>query len=145
MTRRRAAPLVGALVAVLSGCAAPGASVSVSSEAAGSGYFSLSAPAPHAVKGGLLLAGRVCRKARTTLLTPSRIRLEHVSANGDAVQTTHAYMPAIYRRSDQACARYSVIAPWTLADGETIRACFDRGRACPGAPPVKVVVPVTAP
>jgi hypothetical protein len=132
---------VAALAATLAACAAPGASVSVNAEASGTSYFSLDHPFVHKVRDGLELSGRACRRVRTTLLTPSRVRIEHLSVAGEPIQSVHAFLPQTSRRPDQPCTRYSTIAGWTLSEGETIRACFDRGHACPGAPAVKIAAP----
>ena len=129
-----------AVAACLAGCATPGSSVEVGSQASGSPYFNLSRPGVYKVQDGLQLAGRVCRRARTTLLSPPRVRLEHVAATGAVIEFAHAYIPAIYRHEDQACSGYSTRVGWQIADGETVRACFDRGRSCPAAARVKAVV-----
>jgi hypothetical protein len=126
----------------MSACATPGASVQVTSQASGSPYFSLGAPGVYKVDGGLRLAGRVCRRARTTLLSPSRIRLEHVAASGEVADVARASVAAIYRNADQACSSYAVRVAWQIADGEALRACFDRGRPCPSNSPNKALIPV---
>ncbi|HEY5105239.1 MAG TPA: hypothetical protein VII73_00560 [Caulobacteraceae bacterium] len=141
MIGRRSVSFSAFIAVMLVGCATAGDSVVVNSEAAGSSYFSLGRPVVYKVHGGLELAGQACRRGRTTLLSPSRIRLEHVAVGGGVAEVAHAYLPPISRRADQPCSRYSTVAAWTFADGDAIRACFDRGHACPGAPPVKVAVP----
>ena len=129
--------------AALAGCAGAGSSLVVNTEAAGSSYFSLGRPVAYKAGVGLELAGRVCRRARTTVLTPSRIRLEHVAAGGEVVGVAHAFLPQISRRADLPCSEYRAAVAWTLAEGDTIRACFDRGHACPGAPPARIAVPAS--
>ena len=130
--------------ACLAACATPGSSVVVSSQASGSAYFSLSRPGVYKVQDGLELAGRVCRRARTTLLSPSRVRLEHIGASGDTIGVVHASVPPIYRREDQACSDYATRVGWRIADGESLRACFDRGRPCPADPAAKTTITVPA-
>jgi len=127
---------------LLAGCATVGDSVTVGSQASGSPYFYLSRPGVYKLATGLQLMGRVCRRSRATQLSPPRVRLEHVSATGDVVEISHASVGAIYRNADQPCSDYSARVGWQIADGETIRACFDHGRACPTDPAVKAVVAV---
>lgn len=119
----------------------------VESQATGSGAFSVSRPAVYKVKDRLALAGSVCRRARSTLLSPRAVRVEHVSATGAVLESGRAGLAAISRRADQACSHYSLIVDWKLADGEAVRACFDRGHPCPAkststtSPPAATVAP----
>lgn len=130
------------IAALLVGCGTVGSPVTVGSQASGSAYFSVSRPGVYKVASGLQLTGRVCRRSRTTLLSPPRVRLEHVSATGDIVDTTHASVGAIYRNPDQPCSDYSARVGWQIADGETVRACFDHGHSCPVDPAIRAVVAV---
>jgi hypothetical protein len=125
-------------------CAAAPSSVQVGSEASGSPYFSLGPPGVYKAGDGLRLVGRVCRRSRTTLLSPARVRIEHVAASGDVAEVAHAGVAAIYRNADQACASYAARVGWRIADGESLRACFDRVGACPRQAAVKAVVAVPA-
>ncbi len=84
--------------------------------------------------------GTVCRRARSIGLTPGRVRLDHLDSGGAVLQSAKAYLPPIGARVDQRCSHYRTTVSWTLAKDETVRACFDRGRACPAAPGVKVPV-----
>jgi hypothetical protein len=135
--RRSAAALLAAALVPPGACAAPGSPMDVPYQATGSSYFSLGRPGAYKVQGGLELTGRVCRRARTTLLSPSRVRIEHIAAGGDVVEAAHASVPVIYGRADVACAHYAVRVDWKLADGEALRACFDRGRSCRTDPAAK--------
>jgi hypothetical protein len=139
------AALMFLLLANLAACASAGASVDVTSEASSSSYFRLSRPSLYKTQGGLSLVGRVCRLGRTTLLSPPRVRLEHLDASGSPVEIAHAPLGAIYRNPDQPCTDYAARVGWTLTEGDTVRACFERGRACPTASAAKAVVPVPAP
>ncbi len=129
---------------VLAGCASSGAGVDITAQATGSAYFTLSRPSVYSSNGGLEIAGRVCRRARGTLLSPSRVRLEHVGAGGTVVDLARAGVPAIHRNVDQPCADYSTKVDWRMLDGESIRACFERGRACPADAASKAVIAVPA-
>ena len=131
-------------LASLGACATAGDTVQITSEAKGSDYFSLAAPGAYKYGGGLRLAGRVCRVRRSTLLSPLSIRVEHISATGGVLDTAHASAPTIYNRYDQACSSYSANVTWTLADGDTVRACFDHGRPCPVTGTSKAVVAAPA-
>ena len=116
----------------------------VVSQASGTAYFSLGPPGAYAAGEGLLLAGRVCRRARNTRLSPGAVRLERVDPSGAVVAHVDALVPPIYRRADQACAAYSRTTSWKLAEGDSVRACFERGVPCPVAAETKAVVPVPA-
>ena len=130
---------------LLTSCATAGSSVEVSSQGSGSPYFSLGRPSVYRQGEGLRLVGRVCRRGRTTLLSPPRVRLERVASTGDVVDVARAGVPAIYGRSDQACTSNLTTLNWRFASGESVRACFDRGRSCSGDPGAKVAAPTPAP
>lgn len=145
----RNAPLKPALVATLAcltaflgGCASPGTSVQVVTQASSSSFFTLGPPGVYKSGDALQLAGRVCRRARSTLLSPSRVRLEHVGATGAILDIAHARVAAIYANADQACTDYSTRVRWQIAESESVRACFDRARACPDDTSAKAVVNV---
>ena len=135
-------PAILGVAACLVGCASSGSSVEVSSQASGSAYFSLSRPGVYKVRDGLEIAGRVCRRARTTLLSPPRVRLEHLATDGATLDVAHAGVAAIYRNPENACTDYAARVAWTIADGESVRACLDRGRPCPADPAMKAVIAV---
>ncbi|HEY5290343.1 MAG TPA: hypothetical protein VIJ59_09930 [Caulobacteraceae bacterium] len=143
ITFRRSASAVAAC-ASLCACATQSSSVQVVSQASGSPYFSLGPPGVSKAGDGVRLVGRVCRRSRTTLLTPYRVRIEHVGPGGAVIGVEHARIPPIYAYSDQACATYAIVAKWTLAPGDSLRACFDRGRDCPSSAAAKAVVAVPA-
>lgn len=128
------------LASALASCAGLASAPAVTAEATGSTNFSLSRPAIYKAGEALLLAGRACRLARSTLLSPPRVRVEHVSAAGEIMQTAHAYLPAIFRRTDQRCSDYSLKVAWQVGEGESVRTCFDRGHACPAKPATAAVV-----
>lgn len=113
--------------------------VEVVTQAKGSNYFSLGAPAISKTDHGQLVAGRVCRLGRSTLLSPPAIRVEHLHATGQLVETARAYLPEIYLARDQNCSDYAAKARWAIAPGDIVRACFDRGAACPAQAESKAV------
>jgi hypothetical protein len=104
-------------VLFLTACASAGTSVQVTAEATGSPYFNLERPLVYKAGDGLALAGRVCRRARGTLLSPPRVRLEHVGVAGQVLDVAHAGVPEIYRRADQACSDYSARVGWSFVEG----------------------------
>jgi hypothetical protein len=131
---------------LLTACANAESWMNVTTESTGSPYFSLGRPGVYKDTSGLELAGRVCRLARSTLLSPPRVRLEHLgAATADVIEHTETHVAAIYRGADQACSDYATHVTWTLGNGDTVRACFDGGRACPRDPDAKAVVAVPAP
>lgn len=138
------APILAVAVYVAA-CASAENWMTVTTESTGSPYFSLGRPGVYKEKTGLVLAGRVCRLARSTLLSPPRVRLEHIGvATGEVIEHTVTHVAAIYRGADQACSDYATPVTWTLAEGDLVRACFDRGHDCPRDPDVKAVVTVPA-
>jgi len=143
-TVQAAAANVLLVSAGLASCATGGSWVNVSAEASSSPYFNLSRPGVYKVEGGLEIAGRVCRMARTTLLSPSGVRLEHIAASGDGIEIARASIAPINRHADQRCSDYATVVHWALADGESVRACIDRGHACLSNPPTQAVVAVPA-
>lgn len=124
---------------VLTGGCADTQTLELSTQASGSAYFSLSRPYAYKSADGFQLSGRVCRRGRTTVLSPPRVRIEHVGADGVVSQVTSARVGPIYRASDQACSTYVRRVDWTMAGGDTVRACFDRGKACPSDAPAKAI------
>lgn len=134
-----------AVVLGLAACAAiPSQSVTIVSEAKGSGAFSLGAPAMVKTAQGQHLGGRVCRLNRSTLLSPPRIRVEHLAATGGVTDVAHAYVPEIYRATDETCSDYGANVAWTMNEGDRVRACFDRGAGCPADTESKAVVKAPA-
>jgi hypothetical protein len=130
-----------ALTLIAVGCAAiPTETVKILSEAKGSGYFSLGAPGMSKTATGQTLAGRVCRLAQSTLLSPPAIRIDHLDGAGRRLETAHAYVPEIYLARDQTCSDYAAKVAWTLSPGDKVRACFDRGAACPAQAQSKAVI-----
>ena len=130
---------------LIAGCAStPLESVKVVTEAKGSSSFSLGAPAVSKSHNGQHVAGRVCRQGRSTLLSPPSIRVEHLAAGGQVLNTDHAYVPEIYSARDQTCADYHVKVQWTLSPGDIVRACFEHGAACPHQADSKAVVKAPA-
>ena len=125
-------------------CATGPTSVQVSAQAEGSTYFRLAPPAVYKAGSGLELAGRVCRRAHTTLLSPREVRIEHLSASGALLDVTLARVAPIHPGADQSCANYaSRTVDWKLAEDDLIRACFARNHACPvSAPKTLIQVPV---
>ena len=140
--RTSAVGQISVLFLCLSACATSGSSVAIGSQASGSSYFSLSRPGAYKIGRGFKVAGRVCRRARTTLLSPPRVRIEHLAATGEVLGVAHADVPAIYRRADQACSPYAATVDWAIADREALRACFERGKSCPVAAELKAVITV---
>lgn len=129
----RMAILLASLPGILIARATGGPAVKTASEATGSANFSLTRPFVYAASGGVALAGRACRRARSTLLSPQHVRIEHISPEGAVLQATNAYLPSISRRSDEPCSNYAATVDWKVGPDETLRACFDRGRPCPAA------------
>ncbi len=147
MTDVRQAPVWAAMAFMLlgpSGCASPGG-VLLQSQATGSPYFSLSAPGVTPVGDRLLLQGRVCRRGRATLLSPRRVRIEHITVGATTAGIAQAYVPVIYRSADQNCVHYSTRVDWRMAEGETLRTCFDKGGPCPIDAQTKAVIAAPSP
>lgn len=129
-----------AFAAVILATAAMAAAPTVTTEATGTANFSLSKPDLRPSGSGFTISGLACRRARSTLLSPQSIRIEHVAATGEVAQNSHSYLPTISRQNDRRCSHYFAKVDWTLADGDLVRVCFDHGQACPKTPEVKAVV-----
>ena len=129
--------------ALLTGCAPMQSLLQVASYAIDTPNFSLSRPSVYKTDTGLQLSGRVCRRARSTLLSPAGVRIEQITGDGTIAQVAHAGLPSISRRADQPCSTYQARVAWTLADGDSLRACFDHARACPADP--TLAAPATLP
>jgi hypothetical protein len=145
MAPRRGATALALIAGSLAACVTAGSGVAVNSAATGSSAFSLGAPGAYKTKSGLVLVGRICRRGRSTSLTPARVRVDHVAATGEVTASAHAAVRAIGRRADERCSSYGVNVDWTVAESESLRACFDRGRACPGGGPATSVPVVPVP
>lgn len=129
----------------LAACAGlPAEPVRVTAEAKGSAFFSLGAPTISKTGAGQHLAGRVCRLGRSTLLSPPRIRVEHRAADGQLRDVAQAHIPEIYLARDQTCSDYAAKVAWSLAEGDVVRACFDRGLPCPAQAESKAVIKAPA-
>ena len=141
--RSKTIPCLLAL-ATLTACAVARETVQVTAEAKGSESFSLGPPTAYRAGDGIRLSGRVCRLGRSTALSPPSIRLEHVARDGGIVETSQSSVATIYRSTDQACRTYAANLAWALADGDTVRACFDRARPCPVTSTAKAVIAAPA-
>ncbi len=119
------------LLVVLSGCATGTSGLDVRTEAVGTVSFQLGKPALYPAASGVDVIGSACRIGTNTALSPRRVRIEHLSATSEIVDVATAPMPWLSTRADQRCGHYSLAVTWNPADGETVRACFDRGHACP--------------
>ncbi len=120
-----------AAAASLANPLAPGAHVPIA--ASGSPNFSLAASAAVASADGATISGRVCRLARSTLMSPQRLRLERVGADSAVAETAEVSLPILSTRVEQRCARYAARVAWRLMTDESLRLCFDRGQPCPAA------------
>ena len=139
-------PVAAFSLLLLAGGCADTQTVELTSQASGSAYFSVSRPYAYKSADGFRLTGRVCRRARTTGLSPPRVRLEHVGPEGGVLHIALARVGAIQRAGDQPCSTYLKQVDWMMATGDTVRACLDRGRACPADAPAKpiTVAPATS-
>ncbi len=143
----RKRPVQGLLAAalLLTGCASDAGVQGFGSESWGSPAFTVSRPAVYKAGDRLALAGRVCRRARSTALSPPAVRLEHIGADGAVLGTALTRVRAIQRSADQPCAPYATKVDWTLGTGDRLRACLDRGRPCPAGPAPFSPAAITAP
>ena len=127
---RRFAMAVAAIAVLFTSCAAPGTTTAVNVEGSGSEYFRLDKPTVYARAGGAEITGVVCRRNRTTLLTPEYVRIEQVDARGGVTGVARVYVPTISVRQDQPCSRYSTRTDWRVSDETRLRICIDRGVSC---------------
>ena len=72
--------------------------------------------------------GSVCRRANRSLISPSRVQIDHLSGTGGLIETSYAYLPRLSQREDQRCGRYGAklkTASHCLAI--VVRVCLPRG------------------
>ncbi len=124
---------VAALPAVLffASCATAEAGETIRTQAHGTTYFELEAPAVYTDPGGFRIVGRACRLGQTVLMSPEFVRIEHLSATGEVVHHAQAYLPEMLLRSYQRCSHYSATVAWKFQADENVNVCFERGKACP--------------
>ena len=130
MTRRIVTAQAATAVAILlTSCAAPGIATLVNVEASGSEYFRIEKPTVFARAEGAEITGVVCRRNRTTLLTPD-VRIEHLDAAGGVIEVTKGNVPTISVKQDQPCSRYDTQTNWRVSDEMHIRVCIDHNLPC---------------
>jgi hypothetical protein len=136
--------LLPGLALGLAACVTSANEVRIVTQAHGSDFFSLGAPGVYKAGDHLRVGGRVCRLRRSTVFSPQAIRIEHLDKGARLLDTAFAASPAINRTFDEACRTYSTKVAWTLGEGDTLRACFDHGHACPAAAESKATVAAPA-
>jgi hypothetical protein len=130
MTRRIVTAQAATAVAILlTSCAAPGIATLVNVEGSGSEYFRIDKPTVFARAEGAEITGLVCRRDRTTQLTPD-VRIEHLDASGGVIEVTKGDVPTISVKQDQPCSRYYTLTDWRVSEDTHIRICIDRGMSC---------------
>lgn len=77
----------------------------------------------------LRFRGFLCRKS--VAMSPSRVRLERLSSDGQVLDAATGRVLGLSGRGHR-CTVYTVTAPWRLEPGDRVRACAQRGDGpCP--------------
>ena len=95
-------------------------------EAVVSFNYILSAPRIRAMGDTYRVDGEVCRRANRSGLSPAQIRIEHLDASGQLVETVSAFLPPLSWREDQRCGHYSAALKQLAQPGDIVRACIGR-------------------
>jgi len=128
-------------VLLLTSCGTPDVGETINAQAHGTIYFELGKPAIYIDPSGFRIVGSACRRGQPGLLSPEYVRIEHLSPTGETIEHLRAYLPEMLLRSYQRCSSYSATVTWKFQPGETVNACFERGKSCP---PASLAQPATA-
>ncbi len=72
------------------------------------------------------IGGTVCRRANRSLISPTRVEIDHVSATGELIDTDHAYLPRLSQREDQRCGGFGAKLKTPPQPGDIVRICLPR-------------------
>ena len=70
------------------------------------------------------IAGRVCRRANRSVISPTRVEIDHLSATGDVIDTGYAYLPRLSQREDQRCGGFSAKLKTPPQPGDVVWLCL---------------------
>ncbi len=109
--------------------AAPPQRVEVATEVIPLTGFRLEPPGVTRDGDSLRFRGFLCRKS--VAMSPSRVRLERLSSDGQVLDAATGRVSGLSGRGHR-CTVYTVTAPWRLEPGDRVRACAQRGDGpCP--------------
>lgn len=99
-------------------------------EAVGSSSFILETPRLDRHGHEVQVEAMVCRRPWHLGLSPEKVQIERVSADGTIASTQFAPLPPLPRRVDQRCGRFGVTLDPPPVSGELIRLCVTRSGSC---------------
>ena len=100
-------------------------------EAIGSASFTLETPRLDVHGREVHVEGVVCRRPWHLGLSPEKVQIERLKADGTVAATQFAPLPPLPRRIDQRCGRFGVALDPLPVTGELIRICVARSGSCP--------------
>lgn len=104
-------------------------------EAISSINFLLVQPRIRAKGKAVRVEGSACRRPNRSLISPSRVRIDHLSSAGELIETSYAYLPRLSQREDQRCGRYgATLKSPPQQPGELVRVCLPQSRGPCGPP-----------
>ena len=95
-------------------------------EAVSPANFLFAAPRARAVGDAVRIEGSVCRRANRSLISPSRVQIDHLSGTGELIETGYTYLPRLSQREDQRCGRYFAKLKTAPLPGDVVRVCLPR-------------------
>ena len=123
------------MVLLLAAAAAGGGETAVPAgvrlEAISSASFTLETPRLDVHGRAIHVEGVVCRRPWHLGLSPEKVQIERLGADGSVAATQSAPLPPLPRRIDQRCGRFGVPLDPAPVAGERIRICLTRSGSCP--------------
>ena len=72
------------------------------------------------------IEGSLCRRANRSLISPSRVQIDHLSGTNEPIETSYAYLPQLSQREDQRCGRFGAKLKTAPQSGDIVRVCLPR-------------------
>ena len=118
------------LAQVSTAAAAPAIPAGVRLEATSTSSFTVDQPRLDVHGRAIHVEGVVCRRPLHLGLSPPRVTIERVAADGTVAAPVYAALPPLPRRLDQRCVRFGVPLDPAPVTGEQIRICLARSGGC---------------
>ena len=83
----------------------------------------------------LAVSGVVCRRVNFYGLSPPRLQIEAIGADGAVVAKSYAFLAALSRRADQRCGDYATLLKPQDRPVTRVRVCAARHGDCPAHEP----------
>jgi hypothetical protein len=76
----------------------------------------------------LRLSGSLCRRPNRSVMSASRAEIDRLSATGELLATSYAYLPRLSQREDQRCGSFGATLKALPMPVDRIRVCIAQGR-----------------